>query len=79
MHANAAPSDLLMRHAPLARWADPEEVAAPAVFLTSPAASFITGHTLVIDGGLTVSHGGLADVPAPQAMAAAAASSGSAT
>jgi 3-oxoacyl-[acyl-carrier protein] reductase len=38
---------------PLGRWGKPEDVAAAAVFLCSPAASFITGTTLVIDGGQT--------------------------
>jgi NAD(P)-dependent dehydrogenase (short-subunit alcohol dehydrogenase family) len=70
VHTNTALSALLIRHVPLGRWAEPEEVAAPAVFLASPAASFITGHALVIDGGLTVPHGGLADIPAPQAVIA---------
>jgi NAD(P)-dependent dehydrogenase (short-subunit alcohol dehydrogenase family) len=36
---------------PLGRLAEPEEVAAGAMFLLSPAASMITGHTLAIDGG----------------------------
>jgi NAD(P)-dependent dehydrogenase (short-subunit alcohol dehydrogenase family) len=36
---------------PLGRWASAEEVAAPVVFLTSAAASYITGATLLVDGG----------------------------
>jgi NAD(P)-dependent dehydrogenase (short-subunit alcohol dehydrogenase family) len=36
---------------PLGRIAEPEEVAAAILFLASPAASMITGHTLPVDGG----------------------------
>ncbi len=39
---------------PLKRWGQPEEIAGAAVFLASNASSYITGHTLVIDAGLTV-------------------------
>jgi 3-oxoacyl-[acyl-carrier protein] reductase len=46
---------------PIGRPGTPEEVAAAVAFLTTPAASYITGHTLVVDGGNTVqddhSHG----------------------
>ena len=39
---------------PLGRIGDPAEVAEPVVFLASPAASLITGATLMIDGGWTI-------------------------
>ena len=38
---------------PLERFADPEEIAAPVVFLASDAASFVTGACLAVDGGWT--------------------------
>lgn len=38
---------------PMGRSAEPEEIARPAVFLASSDASYITGSTLVVDGGLT--------------------------
>ena len=39
---------------PLRRWAEPEEVGAVAVFLASDASSFVTGHSLNVDGGFVV-------------------------
>ncbi|WP_101297346.1 SDR family NAD(P)-dependent oxidoreductase [Halegenticoccus soli] len=38
---------------PLERFADPEELAAPAVFLAGDAGSFVTGACLTVDGGWT--------------------------
>ena len=42
----------------LKRIGEPDEIAGAAVFLASKAGAFTTGHTLVIDGGVTISGGG---------------------
>ncbi len=42
------------RMTPLARTARPEEMGEAAAWLCSDRASFVTGHSLVADGGLTV-------------------------
>jgi 3-oxoacyl-[acyl-carrier protein] reductase len=44
----------LVKFTPLQREGTPEDVAAAVAFLCSPAAGFITAHTLVVDGGLSV-------------------------
>jgi len=41
------------RETPLQRIGEPDEIAGCAVFLASPAGSFTTGQTIVIDGGST--------------------------
>ena len=46
-------ADTIERIAALHRIGEPVEVAGAVVFLASPAASLITGHTLLIDGGWT--------------------------
>ena len=37
----------------LSRWASPDEIAAPILWLASDEASFITGTSLMVDGGLS--------------------------
>ena len=46
-------ADIIERIAALHRIGEPMEVAGAVVFLASPAASLITGHTILIDGGWT--------------------------
>ena len=47
-----ARADMLSR-IPTGRFATPEEIAAAVVYLASPGAASVTGHTLMVDGGLT--------------------------
>ncbi len=42
-------------HIPLRRWGEPHEIAGAAVFLASDAASYVNGHILTVDAGLSVS------------------------
>ncbi len=54
--ANAARPGLeqwIAEHTPLGRWGRVEELAPVAVFLASEASSYINGHLLVVDGGMT--------------------------
>jgi gluconate 5-dehydrogenase len=53
--ADATFSSWLTNRTPLARWGQTQELAGAAVFLASDAASFVTGHVLYVDGGVTAS------------------------
>jgi NAD(P)-dependent dehydrogenase (short-subunit alcohol dehydrogenase family) len=39
---------------PLRRWGAPEDIAPVALFLASSSARFITGQTLLVDGGFSI-------------------------
>ena len=41
----------IIARTPLGRWADPADIAGAAVFLCSPAAGFVTGTIVPVDGG----------------------------
>lgn len=45
----------LDKRTPAGRWGNVEELVGAAVFLSSDASSFVNGHTLYVDGGMTVS------------------------
>ncbi len=51
---NPQRSQEILDRTPLGRWGRPEDLAGAAVFLCSPAAGFITGVTLPVDGGYSI-------------------------
>ena len=44
----------VLEHIPLSRFGEVSDVAGVCLFLASPAANYITGQTIVVDGGLTI-------------------------
>jgi gluconate 5-dehydrogenase len=51
--ANAEFDGWVKKRTPAGRWAEPRELAGAAVYLASPAADFVTGQVLYVDGGFT--------------------------
>jgi NAD(P)-dependent dehydrogenase (short-subunit alcohol dehydrogenase family) len=54
LQEDAARSDAILARTPLGRWGTPGDVAGAALFLASPAAAFVTGVVLPVDGGYLV-------------------------
>jgi NAD(P)-dependent dehydrogenase (short-subunit alcohol dehydrogenase family) len=51
-HAPAGAQDEIVRRIPLRRQSRAEEIASTVAFLAGDAASYVSGHALVVDGGI---------------------------
>jgi gluconate 5-dehydrogenase len=51
--ADEAFTGWLSNRTPAGRWGDVHELAGAAIFLASEASSFVNGHILYVDGGIT--------------------------
>ena len=51
LQADPARSGPILARTPMGRWGTPADVAGPVLFLASPAAAFVTGIILPVDGG----------------------------
>jgi NAD(P)-dependent dehydrogenase (short-subunit alcohol dehydrogenase family) len=52
--ADAEHNSLVIARTPFGRWGLPEDIAGPAMFLASDQAAFITGQTIIVDGGYSI-------------------------
>ena len=55
MAANPARAEANLAKIPMQRFGTPEDMAGAVAYLASPAAEYVTGHVLAVDGGLTIS------------------------
>lgn len=51
IRADPVRSQEILDRIPAGRWAEPEDITGPAVFLASEASNYVHGHVLVVDGG----------------------------
>ncbi|MFI6996811.1 SDR family oxidoreductase [Nocardia sp. NPDC050175] len=51
LRADAARNHAITERIPIGRWAEPADITGAIVFLCSPAAAYVHGHVLVVDGG----------------------------
>ncbi|WP_158241777.1 SDR family NAD(P)-dependent oxidoreductase [Tabrizicola sp. TH137] len=56
LQADPAFTAMLQARVPLGRWGETGDLAGPLLLLASDAASFVNGHLLVVDGGMTATH-----------------------
>jgi len=54
LHQDPVRRDMIIERTPLGRWGKPEDVVGPVMFLCSPAAQFVTGAILPVDGGYSI-------------------------
>ncbi|GAA2813438.1 glucose 1-dehydrogenase [Crossiella cryophila] len=62
----AGTDELALAMIPMRRLAEPREIAEPAAWLCSDAASYVTGSTFTVDGGMTTGHPTPLRVPVPE-------------
>lgn len=49
--ADAARNRAILERIPAGRWGEPDDISGAVVFLASPAADYVHGHVLSVDGG----------------------------